>query len=454
MKLWEYIKSNMLSHPSQTINEQQATMTYEEVVVYCEMFSEKIKGEQCCAIACNSEMMSAIALLSCFAANITAVPMPMKYGAQACNKILDSVNPTAIITDNNDSLDVIRLSSYKHISHSPFPALIMCTSGTTGKPKGIMLSEKNILTNVKDILKYFDIDGTDSILIARPLYHCAVLTGELLTSLVKGVHIRFFSEKFNPAKIWKLIRFYNITVFCGTPTIFQMLLSLGKSVSQSTLKTICISGECLGEELGRKIDSFFHQCQIYHVYGLTEASPRVSYLPPNLFSSYPDFVGIPLQSNQILIKSETGAICKPNQAGTIWIKGENIMMGYYNNPCKTKATIQNGWLNTGDIGLINETGLLKILGRKDQLIIRAGMNTYPAEIENTLITDSRVNEILAYGYQTRYGTKIGIKICGDFHSIDEVKSLCNKLLPPHQVPSKIELLHTLDKNFSGKTVRK
>ena len=130
-----------------------------------------------------------MALLSCFAANTPAVPLSIKYGENHCKKIMDLIQPSCIITDTDGELQVVYLSYTDYKKMGPHPALIMCTSGTTGVPKGAMLSEKNIITNVKDIAEYFNIDNKDSILISRPLYHCAVLTGEFLVSLIKGVKI-------------------------------------------------------------------------------------------------------------------------------------------------------------------------------------------------------------------------------------------------------------------------
>ena len=131
------------------------------------------------------------------------------------------------------------------------------------------------------------------------------------------------------------------------------------------------------------------------------------------------------------------------------------MAGYYNSPKETERVLRDGWLCTNDIAVITPEGLLKIKGRSDDLIIRAGMNIYPAEIENTLKRDGRVREALAYKVETTHmGTQIGLKIVGDFRSIDEVKQLCGKLLPKYQMPMVMEILDELPKNGSGKVIRK
>ena len=454
MMLWKYIKDALLRHPTQIVREQQAQMSYEELVVFSERFACKIAGEQCCVIMCESEMAAAMALLSCFAAGVTAVPLSIKYGVKHCTRILDMISPTAVITDLNGELQVMYLSSSGYIEPPEHAALIMCTSGTTGRPKGAMLSERNILTNVKDIAAYLQMDKEDTILIARPLYHCAVLTGEFLTSLIKGMKIQFYSKPFNPQVLLDLIAENNITVFCGTPTLLSMLARFQERQAPSTLKVISISGECMSTEVGEQILKAFPNTDIYHVYGLTEACPRVSYLPPFLFKEHMDSVGMPLKSVSVRIVTADGKDAKIGETGELWVCGGNVMLGYYNAPEQTKKVLNGKWLRTGDIAMLDKDGLLKIKGRSDDLIIRAGMNIYPQEIEGALKADTRVKEVLAFGIPSRrMSMRIGIKIAGDFANTDEVKKLCMELLPSYQVPSVIILLDELPQNGSGKILR-
>ena len=454
MKLWNFLKSQMMHYSDQLICEEDAKMTYEDFIVWAEQFSLRLKNLHSCAIFCNSEMMAAVALLSCFAANVTAVPLSSRYGTQHCMKILNTISPEAIISDSSGELEVIYITGNTYEPQEQKPALIMCTSGTTGLPKGAMLSETNIMTNVMDVADYFSIDSNDTIFITRPLYHCAVLTGEFLTALVKGCKIQFYSGNFNPPQIAKMLKKFGITVFGGTPTLLSMMARFIRTPEELPLKRICISGECMDTSTGLYIAEVFKKCEIYHVYGLTEACPRVCYLPPELFSTYPDCVGIPLKSVSIQLRKENDKICAIGEEGVLWVKGNNVMLGYYHEPQKTKEVLKKGWLCTGDVGVINEVGLLRIKGRNDDLIIKAGMNIYPAEIESALKTDARVKEVLAYGFENKFGVQIGLKIVGDFQSTEEVKTLCVKRLPSFQVPNYIEILEELPKNGSGKILRK
>ena len=453
MTLWEFIKKRMLQNKTQSIGENETKMSFDDAAVFAEILARDLRGYRCCAILCQSEMASSLALLACFAAGVTAVPLSMRYGKAHCQSILETISPEAILTDTN-GLHVLKLEGSQYEAPPSHPALIMCTSGTTGRPKGAMLSERNVMTNINDIASYFDLAPQDTILISRPLYHCAVLTGEFLTALIKGANIRFYSEKFNPTEMLSLIEKHKVTAFCGTPTLLSLMARLSKNRPMKGLRHIVISGECMSKEVGLRIADVFPQTHIYHVYGLTEACPRVSYLPPELFRQYPDCVGLPLPSVSLKILDDKGEECPPGKEGILFVNGRNIMLGYYRDPRKTSEILKDGWLRTGDIATYNDVGLLQIKGRSDDLIIKAGMNIYPAEVEATLKTDPRVKEVLVYGFDGRLGKELGMKLVGDFRDTKEIKELCIKLLPPFEIPTAIELLQELPKNGSGKLLRR
>ncbi len=453
MMLWNKLREWMLEHPAQTVQEKEATMTYEELVVYSEMLAKTLAGQACCAIYCHSEMAAAMALLGCFAAGVTAVPVSPRYGKEHCRKILKWISPTCVLTDQYGALGIYYIEDSTYRMPENKPALILCTSGTTGHPKGVMLSENNILSNVSDIVQYFKVTEEDSVLIARPLYHGAVLTGEFLLSLAKGMRIVFHSESFNPIKILELLKTSKVTTFGTTPTLAQMMFRFHRDKDEMAMKNLVISGECLNEVTARNIREAVPNVNIYHVYGLTEACPRVSYLPPHEFSRHPTSVGYPLQSVKLSVRKGRKSL-PPGEEGMLWVKGKNVMMGYYNDPELTKRTLVNGWLRTGDMAKIDEDGLLYILGRADDMIIRAGMNIYPQEIEAELKKDSRTREVLVYGIKdTKMGVQIAMRIAGEYDTVDAVRELCLTCLPSYQIPAYIELVDTLPKNGTGKVIR-
>ena len=437
--LYEFIKQRMLEYPDQIISDGNQVLTYSEMIKQAESLGNQLTEEKY-GLLCDSDFNTAIALLACFYARKTAIPLSKKYGDKHISKIIEKTQLAYLITSNG----VVRIADAMPESEDLTDvALIMCTSGTTGVPKGAMITEKNLVTNLNDIDKYFRIDRTDHILIARPLYHCAVLTGELLISLLKGLRISFFSEGFIPQRILRVSKEKKITVLCGTPTLLYHLSVLNsKSKDPLCLKIMAVSGECMTWNAAIAIRKAFPEAEIYNVYGLTEASPRACYLPPDEFDQRPLSVGIPLASLEAKIENNE-----------LLLKGESIMRGYYNDVDATLCAIRDGWLYTGDIAEYDAQGRVYIKCRRDNMIIRAGMNIYPQEIENALKQDSRIRDVLAFGVKDEtVSEKIHINVVTSLSKAD-VFELCRICLPTYQLPDAIDIVDEIPKNASGKVIR-
>ena len=183
--LWAQIKSRMLQHPNQIIEDSTQTITYKEAIQKVEELAKTLERKRY-AIFCDSELNSGIAILSCFAAGATAIPLSSRYGELHCARITKLTSPHYTLSDEGGELHAKECAEFDHTAPDADCTLIMCTSGTTGTPKGAMITEENITANLNDIDRYFDIRCSDTILIARPLYHCAVLTGEFLIALIKN----------------------------------------------------------------------------------------------------------------------------------------------------------------------------------------------------------------------------------------------------------------------------
>lgn len=453
--LWEKIKEKMMKNPGKKIWENGVCLTYEEVLVLAESFAKKLRAP-CCAVLCRSELSAAIALLACFAADVTAVPMSYRYGEENLRKILELVHPPCMLTDRDGTLAVTDTDTGEYAAPEEAPALIMCTSGTTGTPKGVMLSQQNILSNLRDVLSYFSLCGQDRILIARPLYHCAVLNGEFLAALCSGADICFYSGEFNPLFLLQRIQKYQITVMGGTPTLFQLMgYYIKNKETVASLKKLVVSGECLSQSVAQRIREIYSGAQIYHVYGLTEASPRVAFLAPELFDEIPHKISTPLSSVKIRVADANGHEVPAGEHGELLVKGPNVMQGYYKNETLTQKVLAGGWLHTGDIAVKDEQGRIEICGRKDDMIIRAGVNIYPAEIERALLEDPRTEQVLAYGVAGRDRiTRIAVKIKGRFSQEEEVHEMCRERLPEYLRPGLVELVKEFEHSGSGKLVRK
>lgn len=471
-----FVENCLERYPDVRIVSGERIFRYRELLdslaVHGENLKSVLKAKSKCAVLCNSGLNAAIAILACWYADMVAIPLSKNYGQAHCDKIINLTKPDILLTDIDDYL-------YKrtyNLDEKTFSgkctdmgihtepelddiALIMCTSGTTGNPKGAMITKEGLQRNVRAVAQYFGINGTDTILIARPLYHCAVLTGEFLVSLFKGAGIVFIDETYNPAHIISCINKYNATTICGTPTLMNHISKLIKfNGKENPIAKIGISGECLGPCIAQNIRNVFPNADIYSIYGLTEASPRVSYLPPADFDMHPGSVGIPIDGVRIrIVDPQTGVTLPEGSPGIVEVSSPSLMKGYYNDQNLTRKTIIDGWLNTNDVGYKDKNGYLYILGRADDMIIKAGMNIYPREIENSVNKLPEISECLAYG---RKGTS-GEDIIIDIVLLKESKNTNKKklmarlgqILPSYLMPSDINIVDTLPRNASGKLIR-
>lgn len=510
MKLWKYIRQKLLEHPGQTVCEGDASMTYEQLCIYAESFAQRLTAPHY-GILCGSELAAAMALLACFAAEKPAVPLPARYGKDYYMKIWERADSPCLITDIGGELRTVPMppsASAESPASCPGgvgcsgqeagseadcpggagcsgasggsgpafgtlaagsrsadgqeetgeeetkPAVILFTSGSTGTPKGVMLSGESLIANVEDIASYFQIGEQDRILISRPLYHSSVLTGELLVSLCQGAGIEFFSESFQPLRLLQLMRDRGITAFGSTPTLLSTLARFVRPGQLLPVRLLSVSGECMTEGMARAIRTAFPQTEVYCGYGLSEASPRVAYLPPALFDRQPTAAGIPLPHVRLCIVDEQGRRVCGWEVGELLVQGPNVMLGYFQDEERSRRVLHGGWLRTGDLACWGADGMLFIKGRKDDMVIRAGMNIYPAEIENALSADPRVQGVLVYGYPKNGTQEIGMKISGAFGSLQEVVALCRERLPDFQIPSKIELTEATEVLLGGKKKRR
>lgn len=437
--LFDFLKEKMIQYPDQVVSNDTECITYRELLEYAESFGKTLTKDKY-GLLFDSDLDTAKALLSCLYANKTAVLLSKRYGEAHTQRIIDTVKLSHLITEDG----------IKHISDEKDEcedlsdvALIMCTSGTTGTPKGAMITDNNLIANLTDISKYFGINQSDHILIARPLYHCAVLTGEFLISLCKGLRISFMTEGFVPARILKRATETGITTLCGTPTLLYHLSGMNlKSKDRLDLRNIVVSGECMTQTVAQVMRKAFPNTDIYNVYGLTEASPRVSYLHPNEFDNNPTSVGVPLSSLKAKIIDKE-----------LLILGSSIMKGYYNNSKATEQAKQDGWLHTGDVAEMDEQGRIYIKCRKDNMIIRAGMNIYPQEIESALKENEEIADVLAYGVKNdTVSEKIYIKVVTSLTKA-EVYNICKQKLLGYELPDFIDIVNELPKNASGKVIR-
>ncbi|MCA9841957.1 MAG: AMP-binding protein [Cyanobacteria bacterium HKST-UBA03] len=343
-------------------------------------------------------------------------------------------------------------------------AFLVYTSGTSGHPKGVMLSEGNLLANIDGFVQVVDFGPDDRMVLALPLFHVyGLILG--LAGLLAGAQITLIPN-FSPKTIVEAMAAQQVTILPLVPTLFGTLLKL---VTRQTPPTrfgqlrFCVSGGAsLPEALLAQIESVL-STTVIEGYGLTETSPVIAVNCP-LHGSIPGCVGKPLPNVLVQITNDSGQPLPPNTEGEVWAKGGNVMLGYYNLPEATADTLtKDGWLKTGDLGHLDEAGHLFITGRKKDLIIKAGENISPRPIEEALHQHSAVAEAAAVGLpDDRLGERIAVFVSltetaqtgPDAPDTKALLQHCRDMLNPTYLPDELVILDELPKNPAGKILKK
>lgn len=335
-------------------------------------------------------------------------------------------------------------------------AIILYTSGTTGKPKGAMLTHKNLYSNAKDISDYLHMNENDRVITTLPMFHVFCLTVALNAPLMNGATI-IIDPKFSPQEIFRLAKKYEPTVFAGVPTMYNFLLQYAESYGGdlSSLR-LCISGgSSLPVALLKSFEKKFNVA-ISEGYGLSEASPVTCFNPLDR-PRKPGSIGQSIVNVENKVVNELGEEVPVGEVGELIVRGPNVMKGYYKMPEETQATIKDGWLYTGDLARMDEDGYFYIVDRKKELIIVGGYNVYPREVEEVLYEHEDVVEAAVIGVpDPNLGEAVKCYVVKKNEALteDELLQYCSQHLAKYKIPSSIEFIEELPKNTTGKILRR
>lgn len=335
-------------------------------------------------------------------------------------------------------------------------AIILYTSGTTGKPKGAMLTHKNLYSNAKDISDYLHMNEDDRVITTLPMFHVFCLTVALNAPLMNGATI-LIDPKFSPQEIFRLAKKYEPTVFAGVPTMYNFLLQYAENYGGdlSSLR-LCISGgSSLPVALLKSFEKKFNVV-ISEGYGLSEASPVTCFNPLDR-PRKPGSIGQSIINVENKVVNELGEEVPVGEVGELIVRGPNVMKGYYKMPEETQATIKDGWLYTGDLARMDEDGYFYIVDRKKELIIVGGFNVYPREVEEVLYEHDGVVEAAVIGVpDPNLGEAVKCYVVKKNEALteDELLDYCSHHLAKYKIPSSIEFIEELPKNTTGKILRR
>lgn len=339
------------------------------------------------------------------------------------------------------------------------PAIILFSSGTTNMPKGIMLSNENIESNVKAISNYLTLSHEDQILLIKNINHASSITGELLVGLANGCTIHMMTGILTASRTLKVLEQEKISVLFGVPTLLNAMMGERnfESYDLNALRIINFYGASMAIAKIKELATKFPNTNLIYSYGLTEAAPRVTYIMREQLLAREGSSGVPIEGTTVKIMNEDKELV-PFEIGEICVQGPNVMQGYYKNEMQTQKVLRGGYLHTGDLGYKDVDGYLYVTGRRDNLIIKTGKNIYPEEIEGAILGYKGIKEVLVRGEEDELlGQDIVAYVVGLEDTkikLADVLKHCKRELEDYKIPGKIYQVEALQKTISGKIIRK
>jgi len=339
-------------------------------------------------------------------------------------------------------------------------AFLQYTGGTTGVAKGAILTHRNIIANMCQARAWLSpaiTIGNEVIISPLPLYHIFSLTVSMIFLSVGGTNVLITNPRDMPAFIKELSK-WKFTVLPGVNTLFNGLLNNEKfkDLDFSHLKISLGGGMAVQRAVAERWKKVTGKALI-EAYGLTETSPAACVNPLNL-KDFNGFIGLPIPSTIVVIKDDEEKTLGVGEVGEICIKGPQVMPGYWQRDDETaKVMTADGFFKTGDVGILNSDGFVKIVDRKKDMILVSGFNVYPNEIEDVVATHPKVFEVAAIGVpdeKTTEAIKLFIVKKDESLSADEIISFCRKELTNYKVPKLVEFRKELPKTNVGKILRK
>jgi long-chain acyl-CoA synthetase len=334
-------------------------------------------------------------------------------------------------------------------------AACLYTSGTTGKPKGALLSHRNLVANLESFRQVLHLTEEDVFLAVLPLFHAYGGTVLFWEPLSLGASI-VVEPRFVPDVILKAVLQHRVTLFAGVPSMYAVLASVPRPPGDFSALRLCISGGApLPPEVLRAFEAKYG-IPIYEGYGPTECAPVLTVNPP-FGKRKIGSVGPPIPQVELRIVDDQGNPLPPGAVGEIAAKGPNVMRGYLNRPEATAEVLRDGWYHTGDLGRMDDDGYFYIMDRKTDLILVGGLNVYPREVELVLCDHPGVAEAAVIGMpdpvRGEAPKALVIQRPGEKVSVQELLQWCRQRLANYKVPRSVVLVADLPRTVTGKILK-
>jgi long-chain acyl-CoA synthetase len=339
---------------------------------------------------------------------------------------------------------------------------ILYTSGTTGRPKGALLTHRNILSNAIAATQVIHVTHKDRFVVFLPLFHSFTYTVCVILPMVTGSMISLLPSVRPFSRVVKSLIADRITIFIAIPTVYKILAEKNMPFFVKMLLNLrlCISGAApLPIKVIHEFEKAF-RVPLLEGYGLTEASPVVSINPLEMDKRKPGTVGLPLPGVDVKVVDDSGVQCPSGIAGELLVRGPNVMQGYLNKPEDTAKTLRDGWLYTGDVASIDQTGHIRIIDRKKDMIIIDGLNVYPYEVEEVLYRHEAVKDCSMIGvpHELEEGKELGIMYVvlkeGKQATAKDLREFLTQHIAHYKLPRRFIFNEDLPRTATGKIMKK
>lgn len=426
-------------------------------------------------LASENNYFFILSYLSIIKSGNIAVLVETRIGEKDLNQVINNCSLTAYFVQEklidffkDTSVDMytesdLRLLCKEKIEYSGLNqledvAVIIFTSGSTGTKKGVMLTHKNLIANTESILGYLNLRKSDRICVTLPFFYC--YGASLLHTHIRAGGSIVLNNKIFLGSVIKDINRYQCTGFSGVPSTFQILINKTNFLSEDlpTLRYFTQAGGQLPNKYIKMIVDAFPQKEFFVMYGATEATARLSYLPPHLVEEKMGSIGKGIPGVTLEVLDPNGLPIKPGEIGEIAAMGDNVMKGYYNDPEGTAVAVRGGRYYTGDLATVDEDGYIYVVGRSKNIIKSGGYRISPNEIEDLILSLEEVSGCVVVGVPDDVMGEAVIAVVQSVGAEREdisanIMSLCNTTLPSYKVPMGIEFIDEYPLNSSNKVDR-